>query len=146
MSDCMLCELTLNNCLKHVLMEDEYAVAFLHVYPFRIGNCIISLKRHLTSISKMTEKESKSVFYMISNLSRSLEKLFDAKKVYLASFCDQVNHLHFHLIPKLSEQTSLDSFCFQRLIEDEGEYRPNDEELSDLADKLMNLIYLNTDN
>lgn len=51
MEDCAFCRLIKDCGFKHKLMEDKHAIAFMPESPFRKGNCTISLKRHLNSIS-----------------------------------------------------------------------------------------------
>jgi len=80
MADCVFCDQLGKNSFKYVLMEDEYSIAILDEYPYRKGNCVVIPKRHMLSISEMTEEENASVFKMITEVSKALEQLFNAKK------------------------------------------------------------------
>jgi diadenosine tetraphosphate (Ap4A) HIT family hydrolase len=121
-------------------MEDEHAIAALAEYPFRDGNCTIWVKRHITSISEMHPEENASVFTMITKLSKALEQHYGAEKTWLLSIADQVKHLHYHLIPKLSGQKSMGYYCFTKMMEAEGEPRPSAEELSSTTGSLAELL------
>ena len=53
-------------------------------------------------------------------VSRALEQQYNCEKTYLLSIGDQVEHLHFHLIPKHKDKCSMGVYCFGKLWEAEG--------------------------
>ena len=140
MEECPFCAHSGKYDLEHILMEDEYAIAFLPNRLFRKGNCLVAPKRHMKSISEMTAEENASVFQMITAISKALEKTFQAEKTYLLSISDQVKHLHYHLIPKLEGQISMGKYCFIKLIEAEGYYEPKQNELNIFAGELRQCL------
>lgn len=140
METCLFCMQMKKDELKYILMEDEHAIAFLSERPFRKGNCTVAVKRHIKSISKLTDAENTSVARMISVISKALENVYKADKTYLISISDQVKHLHYHLIPKLDGQVSMGVYCFNNLVETEGVCEPTLDELNNYTGELHQFI------
>ena len=140
MDDCMFCDWMKNNELKHILLEDDYAIAVLAEEPFRMGQCIVWVKRHITSISEVSPEENASVFSMITKISKVLEHHYRAEKTWLLSIGDQIRHIHYHLIPKIDGQISIGYYSFIKMMEAEGTPELTDEELNRTADGLTKLL------
>jgi|GEM_PF-3704502 len=77
---------------------------------------------------------------MITDVSKALEQLFNAKKTFLLSISDLVKHVHYHVTPKLEGQESMGKYCFGILSEIEGKCEPTDDEFAANAKKITNLI------
>ena len=140
MENCPYCERFEKGDFTHVLMADAYAITVVESNPFRKGQCIVIPRRHMTSLSEMTEEENASVFKMITATSKALEKTLSARKTYLLSIADSVRHLHYHLIPKLKGQVSMGQYAFISLLEAEGGYKPVEGELDAFLDTLVQNI------
>jgi diadenosine tetraphosphate (Ap4A) HIT family hydrolase len=125
--------------LNSLIMENEHAMAVVDD-SFREGHCIIILKKHKKSVSEIDINEYNSIFELIIKVARALEKKYDCEKTYLLSIGDMVEHLHFHLIPKHKDKCSMGKYCFEKLIEVEGERNPSDSELNALANEIKVII------
>ena len=125
--------------LINLIAENDHAFATADGY-FREGHCTVVLKKHICSISEIPEDQFPSVFSLIARVSRALEKKYDCEKTYLLSIGDQVNHLHFHLIPKHKDKCSMGKYCFTALFEAEGRRSPSDSDRILLANEVKELL------
>ena len=139
MKDCFFCNLIKNNKLENVIIENEHAVGTCQSY-FREGHCTVTLKDHKKSISELNKEEYISIFKLIIKISKALEKIYSTEKTYLLTIGDQVEHLHFHLIPKHKNKCSMGHYCFDKLFEAEGENKPSKLELDNLTNMIKNNI------
>ena len=139
MNECFFCGLTRKGNVGNLIAEnhDAFATADGH---FREGHCTVIVKKHIESVSQMTEDQFHSVFSLITTVSKALEKKYVCEKTYLLSIGDQVSHLHFHLIPKHRDKCSMGRYCFAALFESEGRRNPSDSERSLLAKEVRDLI------
>jgi histidine triad (HIT) family protein len=133
--ECPFCALTGSDDLSNLILENDLALAIAESY-FREGHCTVITKRHITSISEMTEDEWHGVTALIAEVSRALETKYQCDKTYLLSIGDLVNHLHFHLIPKHKDLCSMGNYCFHALFAAEGERNPSKAEQKILADEI----------
>ena len=139
MKDCIFCDRMKNSKFKNIIIENKKAIAIFEGY-FREGHCTVILKDHKKSISELRKNEYNSIFELINKVSRALEKKYNAEKTYLLSIGDQVEHLHFHLIPKHKNKCSMGVYCFGKLFEAEGEKKPSDLELNTLTKEIKMII------
>ena len=139
MENCFFCNELKSNNLKNIIIENKEAIAICESY-FREGHCTIILKEHKKSISELNENEYNAIFSLIKIISKALEKKYDTEKTYLLSIGDQVEHLHFHLIPKHKNKCSMGVYCFGKLFESEGENKPSEMELNNLTEEIKILI------
>ena len=139
MNDCYFCNMIEKNQIDNLIIENDYAFATGENY-FREGHCTVVVKKHIESISDIESDGYFSVFDLIKKVSKALEKKYDCEKTYLLSIGDEVNHLHFHLIPKHKDKSSMGVYCFQKLVETEGKPEPSDSEKSLLVNQLKGYI------
>jgi len=103
-------------------------------------HCFLFLKKHKKSISEIAMNEYNSLFELVIKVSKALEKKYDCEKTYPLSIGDQVEHMHFHLIPKHKDKCSMGVYCFEKLSEAEGVRKSSDSELNALANELKKII------
>jgi diadenosine tetraphosphate (Ap4A) HIT family hydrolase len=127
------------NTLSNLILENRHAKALFEDY-FREGHCTVILKKHKKSISEVDLDEYNSISELIIKVSRALEKKYNCEKTYLLSIGDQVEHVHFHLIPKHKDKLSMGEYCFVKLFEAEGKRNTPAAELQILADEIKSII------
>lgn len=121
---------------ENVILQNDSAVAFLSRFAFRKGHCVVVSRRHVKSVSELTEKESTDMSQLISKVAKVLEDELKAEKTYIISIGDMVEHFHYHLIPKLEGQTSLGVYCFGGLQRAEGKFVYEDGEYEEVLGRL----------
>jgi diadenosine tetraphosphate (Ap4A) HIT family hydrolase len=135
MKRCVYCEKMVQKDLGNLILENTHAKALFEDY-FREGHCTIVLKKHKESISEVDSDEYNSVCELIIKISKALENKYDCNKTYLLSIGDQVEHVHFHLIPKHKDKCSMGQYCFIKLFEAEGKRNTAPSELQKLAGEI----------
>jgi diadenosine tetraphosphate (Ap4A) HIT family hydrolase len=140
MEGCPTCENWTKENTNIILKNDLTRASFSDY--FREGHCVVTVKRHMISMSSMTAAEHVAVFDLITKVSAALEKKYNAKKTYLlvVGDSDHWQHLHFHLIPKHKNLPSMGAFCFQKLAEVEPTRKTPEAEKKAIAAELKGMI------
>lgn len=139
MKVCSFCEKMGKENLDNHILENKHAKA-LFVDYFREGYCTVVLKKHKKSISEIGLDEYNSISELIVKVSKALEKKYNCEKTYLLSISDQVEHIHFHLIPKHKDKCSMGLYCFIKLFEAEGKRNTTSSDLNMLANEIKSII------
>ena len=141
MINCNTCTRIEEKSLENVILENKTAIAQVADY-FREEHCTVILKKHRTSISQLTTGEYRGVLDLITMISKALETKYKAEKTYLLVIGDssQVDHLHFHLIPKHKNKCSMGVYCFGKLIESEGKRKSSEFEKNQITEELRSLV------
>ena len=98
MVDCVFCReeggdvLWQNDTLRVVLAED-------HDYP---GFCRVIWNAHVAEFSDLSEEERARVMRAVYAVERAMRRVMQPVKVNLASLGNQVPHVHWHVIPRFS--------------------------------------------
>jgi diadenosine tetraphosphate (Ap4A) HIT family hydrolase len=141
MEGCPTCELVKKADSSNIILQNEYAIASA-ADSWREGHCIVTLKRHVISVSGIEPKEYASVMDLITRVSKALETKYGARKTYVVSIGDsnKWQHFHFHLLPKHRSLPSYGVYAVQKLNEAEPERHPSPEQQKGLADQLREII------
>lgn len=139
MESCPFCELAEKENVNNLIAENRYAKAIFDD-ELREGHCTIVLKKHKKSISEINLNEYKSISELFIKVSKALEKKYDCEKTYLLSIGDQVEHIHFHLIPKHKDMCSMGVYCFEKLWEAEGRRKTPESEVNAIAADIKRII------
>lgn len=94
------------------LYKDNYCIVTLDPTQLSMGHAIAILRNHsddITDVSLLNEEH-----HALINAARHVACLMKQKllcdRVYLATLCDGVKHLHYHIIPRY--QTDITGFAF----------------------------------
>ena len=69
-------------------------------YPWLI---LVPRYRGLSEIHDLSDKDQSTLISEVASATRSLEKLFQPKKINVASLGNMVSQLHIHVIARLEE-------------------------------------------
>jgi diadenosine tetraphosphate (Ap4A) HIT family hydrolase len=83
-------------------MRFRTSTAYLHDDQFFPGWTILVLERHATELWHLERAERGELMEEISTMARALAGEFAAVKVNYELLGNQVGHIHWHLIPRLS--------------------------------------------
>jgi diadenosine tetraphosphate (Ap4A) HIT family hydrolase len=66
---------------------------------------VLALRRHITTVADLTDKEVSELGFLIRNVSRALEATTGCAKTYVAQFAEHPNHrhVHVHVIPRSAD-------------------------------------------
>jgi diadenosine tetraphosphate (Ap4A) HIT family hydrolase len=72
------------------------------------GWAVVLPTRHLESLDELTDEESSSLGLLLRDLTRALKSVTGCQKTYVMLLAEQpgFNHVHFHVVPRMSELPS----------------------------------------
>jgi diadenosine tetraphosphate (Ap4A) HIT family hydrolase len=87
----------------HRIADLGPAVGYLNEDQFFPGWAILVLKRHATELFHLDPTERSRLIEAVSALARGLAEAFKAVKVNYELLGNQVPHIHWHIVPRLSD-------------------------------------------
>lgn len=105
--DCLVCQKLRGERLPPggALYSDEWVYASHAFIPpgqsaAYLGWTIIEIRRHISGLGEMTEAEAQALGLAIQRISRALQQVTGAERIYALVSGHAVDHLHLHLIPR----------------------------------------------
>ena len=96
----------------HRVYEDELVLAFLDVGPLSRGHLLVIPKEPAETLDELSDESSAAIGRVLPRLARALKKVTGVTEYNLLQNNGRlahqaVFHVHFHLIPKPSEDLGL---------------------------------------
>jgi len=88
---------------KSIIYEDEILYVCLAKYPITVGHTIVALKKDISDLSKLSDRDYDYLMDTVFVSRNALIKTFRVKKVYLV-YMDEAKHVHWHLIPRYNQK------------------------------------------
>ncbi len=104
MSDCVFCNMINKEMHRDMLYEDDDVVAFLDIAPVNQGHLLVIPKTHYENIFDVPEETLQKIILAVKKMAQVLDKISDGINVVSnnkKAAGQVVNHLHFHVIPRL---------------------------------------------
>ena len=141
MEGCPTCEFVQRADTSNIIIQNEHSTASA-ADEWREGHCIVTLKRHVISVSGIEPGEYASVIDLLARVSKALEAKYGARKTYVVSVGDsnKWQHFHFHLLPKHRSLPSYGVYAVQKLNEAEPLRHASPEQQRALADEIRALM------
>lgn len=100
------------DCNRGFYEKSDHCIVTLAPEQYTLGHTLVILRQHAEDMSdeRVTKDEYIDLFDTIKEVSKLLKSKLGAKRVYVCSLCDGVEHLHFHLIPRY--ETDVRGFNF----------------------------------
>ena len=76
--------------------------AYLFEDQFFVGWTVLILKDHRTELFQLTQEERGALMEEVSRVGETLTKIFDVRKINSELLGNQVPHIHWHVIPRLT--------------------------------------------
>lgn len=86
-----------------LLYQDEIVHAFLAKNSIASGHTIVALKKEISDLSQLTDRDYDYLMDTVFALRNALMKALKIKKVYLV-YMDETKQVHWHLIPRYKEK------------------------------------------
>ncbi len=86
------------------ICELETCKVYLFKEQSHRGRVIAAHKKHVDDMTELSEKERAMYFEDIAKISSVLQKLFKPQKINYGAYGDTGHHLHFHLVPKYTDE------------------------------------------
>ena len=99
---CMVGELVDQFGIK--ICELETSKVYLFKEQSHKGRVIVAHKRHIGDMTVLSSEERAAYFEDIAKVSNALQAAFKPNKVNYGAYGDTGCHLHFHLVPKYTDE------------------------------------------
>lgn len=101
---CVFCKI-LKNQSEEFVYEDKVVAVLLSKFQTSRGHLIVLPKKHFENINEMPEKDYLYLQKILKKYNRQLNKNFKPEKIYILLLAEEVEHVHFHLIPRYKGDT-----------------------------------------
>ena len=96
----------------HKLYEDNLVLAFLDIAPLSFGHALVIPKERARTLDELSDESSAAIGRVLPRLCRALKRItrvsaFNVLENNESLAHQAVPHVHFHLIPKPTEQAGL---------------------------------------
>ena len=81
------------------IMEDQYHLAFLDVFPLAKGHVLVIPKQEVDSIFDLSDQAYAALWFFAKRTAKALELAIPCKRVGIAVIGLEVPHAHIHLLP-----------------------------------------------
>ena len=111
----------------HKVYEDEHVLAFLDIFPLARGHVLVIPKQEVATVAELSDDTAAAIGRVLPRLCRAVVKVSGCVDYNIlqnngAPAHQAVLHVHFHIIPKPSEDTGLCvGWPAQRLDQAEGQ-------------------------
>ncbi len=68
------------------------------------GRVIVAHKKHVSEMVELTAEERAAYFEDVNHVAEAIHKAFAPAKVNYGAYGDTGHHLHFHLVPKYTDE------------------------------------------
>jgi diadenosine tetraphosphate (Ap4A) HIT family hydrolase len=138
---CYSCELEIAAALEpseRVMVTDYWRVA--HAFDTSLPGWLVAVpRRHLLSLDELEPEEATELGPLLTDLTRGLRQVTGCVKTYvmLLAEAEGYEHLHIHVVPRMSDQPAEERGprIFARLDRPEAE-RVSQEDRNRLADEI----------
>lgn len=138
-TDCSYCMIgtddTLVDAFGIPLLELPASQLILFKEQSHKGRCIVASKKHVDDISDLSPEEAAAFMADVRHVAAAMHKAFSPDKINFGAYGDTMHHLHFHLVPKYSDDSFEwgDVFAMnpKRTLLSEDEYKEIAKQLTD---------------
>jgi histidine triad (HIT) family protein len=106
MDDCVFCKIVKGEIPATKIYEDEIALAFLDIFPVSPGHTLVIPKEHYENFLAIPEETLRGVISASQKVAKAVVKGTGAEGFNFTQNNGKVagqavNHLHFHIIPRV---------------------------------------------
>jgi histidine triad (HIT) family protein len=83
----------------HKILEDDYFLAFLDVFPLGIGHTLVIPKLEVDYIFDLNDEALKELFVFAKKVAAAIKIAIPCTKVGVSVIGLEVAHAHVHLVP-----------------------------------------------
>ncbi len=121
---CIFCEIIKGNIPCYKVYEDDICVAFLDISQATIGHTLVLPKEHVENIFELNEETASHLGKTIALLAKNLKEKLNISDLNILNNNGEkagqtVKHLHFHLIPRYTNDDLDISFNSNELSKEE---------------------------
>jgi len=90
----------------HLIRHGPIADLYLHDDQFFRGWCVLVLNRHATELYHLSDEERHGLIDEAARVAEGLARGFEAAKMNYELLGNQLPHVHWHLIPRRSDDVA----------------------------------------
>eukprot|EP01088_Endostelium_zonatum_P019584 TRINITY_DN683_c0_g1_i1.p1 TRINITY_DN683_c0_g1~~TRINITY_DN683_c0_g1_i1.p1 ORF type:complete len:135 (-),score=28.51 TRINITY_DN683_c0_g1_i1:15-419(-) len=107
-SDCLFCKIIKGSIPCHKVMETEQTLAFMDVFPLSKGHVLVIPKKHSVKVHEMNPEEMADLGPVLVKVAKAVgAEDYNILQNNGKAAHQVVQHVHFHIIPKPSEEKGL---------------------------------------
>lgn len=111
--DCIFCKIIKGEIPAEIVYKDDHVMAMLDVNPKAPGHTIIIPKRHAPTVLDLTEEETAHFFKIARRIIKTIDDALHSEGFTLGinhgeASGREVDHLHFHIIPRYLDDKGKD--------------------------------------
>jgi histidine triad (HIT) family protein len=108
LTNCPFCKIAEGIASASLVYEDDNVLAFLDINPSNIGHTLVVPRDHWENIFEIPEKILAEIIVVTKKISTTIKKTVNAQGIKIIQLNGRaagqmVMHIHFHIIPILSE-------------------------------------------
>ena len=108
MNNCPFCKIAKGTASASLVYEDDKVLAFLDINPSNIGHTLVVPRDHWENIYEIPEEILTKILIVTKKVSIAIKKTVNAEGIKIIQLNGKaagqmVMHIHFHIIPILSE-------------------------------------------
>lgn len=103
--DCIFCKIINGDIKSYTVYEDDIVKVFLDINPNTNGHMLLVPKKHFNNIMDLDESLTQHIHIVIKKLYEVLKDKLGCDGLTICQnndFGQDVKHIHFHLIPRYS--------------------------------------------
>lgn len=113
---CIFCDIIDGKIPSKKVYEDDEVLAILDISQVTYGHTIVMPKKHVKNILEADEETVSACMKAVHRLAKQIVSNTGAKGCNILNNCNEVagqtvDHLHFHIIPRYSEDDAV-TFAF----------------------------------
>ena len=104
--DCLFCKIIEGSIPSKTIYEDDLVKVFLDINPNTNGHCLIIPKKHLVTVNELEDEIITHILKVEKEMYKLLKEKLNIEGLTIVQNNDlgqEVKHLHFHLIPRYSD-------------------------------------------
>ena len=86
----------------HFIADLGLSKAYLHDDQFFVGWTVVVFQRHATELFQLAPTERIQLMEEVNSVAKALAQAFGAKKINYELLGNQLPHIHWHIIPRLT--------------------------------------------
>lgn len=97
--DCIFCKIVKEK-LEPFIYEDKKVIALASKYSTNPGHMVVFLKKHTENMNGISINDYLHLQKVVKRYYKQLMKNYKPEKIYIMLLAEEVEHIHFHLIPR----------------------------------------------
>lgn len=98
--NCIFCKIVAGQIPCAKVYEDNETLAFLDIGPVNKGHVLVIPKKHYRWVWDIEAAEASRMMPKMQNIAKAVQKATSCDIVMLITVGDEVEHAHYHLVPK----------------------------------------------